>query len=71
MSAYQMRWGHGFVRAYDMGDSNIHVIRHIDLADKTHVLPGTVSFEIDLPDRVSGDINPVTDVFALARTFLS
>jgi hypothetical protein len=69
-SAYQTRWQHGFLRIYDMNDSAIQVLRRSDVQRRGHVVLDSVSFQIDLPERVSGDLNPQTDLFALARRLL-
>ena len=69
-SAYQGSWTHGFVRIYDMADSGVQVLRRADIQGRGHVILDSVSFDIDLPDRVSGDLNPQTDLFALAQSFL-
>lgn len=47
-----------FVRLYDMGDQNVRVPRSADLADFSHAVLDSVRFEIALPSRVSGDVNP-------------
>lgn len=68
--SYQRSWRHTFARIYDMGDPAIKVLRHIDMQGKQHVIGETVSFDVDLPERVSGDLNPHTDLFALATRLL-
>lgn len=70
-SAYQGRWQQGFVRIYDMGDDAIQVLRRDDIQRRNHVVLSSVSFDIVLPDRVSGDLNPQSDLFALARRLLN
>lgn len=70
-SAYQTAWQHRFLRIYDMGDEGVRVLRRSDIQRHGHVHLESVNFEIELPDRVSGDINPQTDLFALARRILS
>jgi hypothetical protein len=70
-SAYQDRWHHGFLRIYDMGDIAVQVLRRDDIQRRSHVVLSSVSFEIELPDRLSGDLNPQSDLFALAKRLLS
>ena len=48
-----------FVRTYDMTDEAISVIRGADLAGFSAVLPDTLRYEVQLPDQVHGDLNPV------------
>jgi hypothetical protein len=66
-SAYQVGWQHTFVRVYDMGDAAVQTLRRQDLQQRPHVVLSSCSFEIDLPERISGDINPHGDLMALAR----
>jgi hypothetical protein len=60
-----------FVRGYDMSDPGIEVLRSADIEARSHVMIGTVVFEIDLPDRVAGDLNPITGVNEVARLILA
>ena len=68
--AYANRWTHRFLRIYDLADPDINVLRREDIRRRAHVVFDSVRFEIDLPEHVSGDLNPQTDPFALARLFL-
>ncbi len=68
--AYSSRWAHRFLRIYDLTDPAISIVRREEIRRRTHVIFDSVNFEIDLPERVSGDLNPQNDPFALARTFL-
>lgn len=70
-SAYQGRWQHSFTRIYDMTDTSIKVLRRADIQHCYHVVLDSLGFDIDLPDVVSGELNPQSDLFALARRFLS
>lgn len=56
-----------FERLYDMSDDRVRVLRSSDLADFHHVKSDTVSFQIELPDRVRGDLNPITGASAISR----
>lgn len=48
-----------FVRAYDMGDENVAVLRSADVAQYQHISPGSLRFAVQLPVAVTGDLNPV------------
>lgn len=69
-SAYQAQWQQGFLRVYDMSDDAIQVLRRRDVQGRAHVILDSVSFDVDLPDHISGDVNPHNDLFALAKKFL-
>lgn len=66
-AVYQGRWQQGFLRVYDMSDAAISVLRRSDVQRCSHVIFESVSFEIQLPDKVSGDINPQLDIFEFGR----
>lgn len=66
-SAYQSKWQHGFLRVYDMNDEAIQVLRRSDIKQRCHVVFDAVRFSIDLPERISGELNPQNDLFALAK----
>ena len=59
-----------FVRAYDMTDENVMVLRRSDALAHQHVDPKSLTFNIDLPARVSGDLNPVTGLNQAAMEIL-
>ena len=63
------RYGRPFVtrfeRLYDMSDDRIRVLRQSDLADKTHVEAGSVSYRVRFPSQVRGDLNPVAGMAAI------
>lgn len=69
-AVYQDAWQHRFLRIYDMTDPNIGVLRHADIAAHAHVDGGSVTFTIELPDKITGDLNPETDCFAFAKRLL-
>jgi hypothetical protein len=70
-SAYQSRWNLRCFRAYDMSDTAVKVLRRADLLNRTNVVLDSVTFQINLPEQVTGDINPQTDPFAFAEAFKS
>ncbi len=48
-----------FVRCYDMSDVNIQVIDSDQVRSKPNVELPSLSYRINLPEQVSGDVNPV------------
>lgn len=69
-SAYIRRWEHRFLRIYNMTDPAIQVLRKGDVLCRQHVVLDSVTFQISLPDSVTGDINPQLDPFDFGRSFL-
>ncbi|MCX7522589.1 PD-(D/E)XK motif protein [Microbacterium sp. STN6] len=59
-----------FVRAYDMTDENISVLRRADVTPHQHVNASSLTYSIDLPVRVSGDLNPVLGISQTATAIL-
>lgn len=66
-SAYQSSWQHGFLRIYDMNDDAVQVLRRSDIQRRCHVVFDSVKFTVDLPERISGELNPQNDLFMLAK----
>ncbi|UTX34438.1 PD-(D/E)XK motif protein [Micrococcus luteus] len=58
-----------FVRAYDMGDPAVQVIRRDDVMSHQHVDANSLSFRIDLPATISLD-NPADGVQRVAQLIL-
>lgn len=56
-----------FTRLYDLLDSKISLLTSADLAEYSHVYPASVSYEVDLPERVRGDINPYSDMARIVQ----
>jgi hypothetical protein len=69
--AYQSRYSLAFMRIYDMGDPNVDVMRLADVRRCTAVNENSVAFEIHLPERITGDLNPRVDVLGFARSFVA
>ena len=59
-----------FVRAYDMTDANVSVLRQADVVVHQHVDASSLAFTIDLPASVSGDLNPVVGISQAAAAIL-
>lgn len=65
--AYSMPFRQRFGRAYDMNDDAVLVLRRAQLIPCDAVRVESVRFEVDLPEQVTGDINPATDLLTFAR----
>jgi len=59
-----------FVRGYDMTDNNVSVLRRGDVIAHQFVDAGSLKYVIDLPQRVSGDINPIVGLMQTATAIL-
>jgi hypothetical protein len=60
-----------FFRGYDMTDPAVDVLRSDDVLCRSHVEAGSVAFSINLPERVTGDVNPVVGVQAVSARILT
>ena len=49
-----------FERLYDMDDMSIRLLRSKDLEHATHIDQGSVTFRVRLPQKVRGDVNPLS-----------
>jgi hypothetical protein len=68
--AFTVAFEVGFVRAYDMTDGNVAVIRSGDVAEHQHVNPRSLRFAVQLPVTVSGDLNPIVGLNQAATAIL-
>lgn len=68
--SFAMSFETTFVRAYDMTDDNISVLRRVDVMPHQHVDASSLAYTIDLPTRVSGDLNPVVGISQAATAIL-
>lgn len=59
-----------FSRCYDMLDSGIQVLRSDDLVGKMHVDLDSVTFRVQLPLQIRGDMNPTNGLTVSARRVL-
>lgn len=57
---FGLRFYFRFERLYDMTDERIKVLTRADLDGLTNVDPGSVAFRVVLPERIRGDLNPIT-----------
>lgn len=60
-----------FVRCYDMSDRAIEVLRSDDVRPRRHIDLHSLSFRIDLPTHVHGNLNPVAGLNATAEAILN
>ena len=60
-----------YERLYDLQDERIRLPRSIDFAAFSDVVSDSVTFEIELPERVRGDRNPVVGLGAGLSTLLT
>jgi hypothetical protein len=56
---YTHRFAVKWARLYDVVDPHLELLSSEILAGLRHVVAKSVSFQVELPERVSGDINPV------------
>ncbi|MBC7630557.1 PD-(D/E)XK motif protein [Aeromicrobium sp.] len=63
---FALQW----VRAYDMGDPAVKVLRSSTVSTFVHVEPGSVSYSVQLPPQIAGDTNPVNGLAAVAAAIL-
>lgn len=59
-----------FERLYDLVDERIHILESQDLAAFGNVVTDSVHFEIQLPDSVRGDRNPITGMPSIVPAIL-
>ena len=69
--AYSARYSLAFMRLYDLQDPNVHVLRRADALAHDAVQVDSISYDVHLPERITGDLNPQLDVIAFARRFLA
>jgi hypothetical protein len=67
---YTQRFSFRFERLYDMTDPRIRVLRSADLVGLSELDPSSVTFRVQLPNHVRGELNPVTGWRSLAATIL-
>jgi hypothetical protein len=57
---YARRFQTAFERLYDLKDERLRLLHSDDVAQAIHVEADSISFRVRLPDKVRGDLNPVT-----------
>jgi len=69
--AYAAKYSLAFMRIYDMQDTNIRVLRRLDVRAYDAVDANSITYEVHLPEQVTGDANPRLDVVSFASEFLA
>jgi len=64
-------WGVSFVRAYDVLDPLVSVLRSVDAAKFGMLDPATIEFVLTLPTKVNGDLNPIVGLTAVTDAMLA
>lgn len=59
------------VRTYDLSDPVIQILRADDVAKRPNTVLDSVRFDIELPDQVSGDVNPIVGLNKSASMLLN
>lgn len=59
-----------FARGYDMTDPNVSVLRRSDVVTHQHVELASLRYTVDLPVKVSGDLNPTVGLQQIAKVIL-
>lgn len=66
LEVFSQGWNVAFCRTYDMTDPGVQLLRTEDVAPRAMVDLESVTFQIRLPDQVSGDTNPSLGLPAMA-----
>ncbi len=61
------RFSLSFARAYDMTDAALQVLRTADVRARPNVETDSVRFRVNLPERVTGDVNPIVGLPRIAK----
>ncbi len=64
------RWRLRFARGYDMTDTAIRLLTTDDMRARPFVDLESLRMRVNLPDRVSGDLNPVVGLTSCAQRIL-
>lgn len=64
---FRRRFELKFERSYDMLDDAIRVLRSEQLDGLTHIEAGSVSYRVNLPNQVRGDLNPRAGLDSIAK----
>lgn len=59
-----------FVRTYDMTDVNVAVLRQADVVAHHHVDAGSLTYTVNLPTQVTGNLNPILGINQVATAIL-
>lgn len=64
---YVQRFQSRFERLYDLADERLHLLRSGDVAHALHVQQDSITFRVELPAEVRGDVNPVVGMPAIVE----
>ena len=67
---YMRRFRPTFARGYDMADRAIHLLSTEDLKARPFIDPRSISLRVDLPNQVTGHLNPTVGLSAICRKFV-
>jgi hypothetical protein len=67
---FQARYSLMFERLYDLSDENLHILSRSDVESFTNVDSNSIEFRLYLPAQVTGELNPISDMSAIASTLL-
>lgn len=59
-----------FVRGYDMTDLSIKLLRAADVSPYVHLDRKSITYRVELPASVSGDLNPIVGLHQTAKAIL-
>lgn len=59
-----------FVRGYDMTDLGIKLLRAADVAPYVHMDKKSITYRVELPTSVTGDLNPIVGLHQTAKAIL-
>lgn len=68
---FSRRWRLRFARGYDMADAAIRLFTTDDMRARPFIDVESLHLRVNLPDQVSGDLNPVVGLSNCARRILS
>ncbi len=68
--AYSIEMTIGFQRVYNMMDSRLSILRPNHVAEFEDIFPQSVTYELNLPNEIDGDVNPETDISAFAERII-
>lgn len=68
---YGQRFQTRFERLYDVSDERLHLLRSGDVAHALHVPQDSITFRVELPPQVRGDVNPLVGMPAIVEHLTS
>jgi hypothetical protein len=68
---FRRRFELKFERSYDMVDDSIKVLRSAQLDGLTHLEASSLTYRVNLPNQVRGDLNPMVGLDSIATNLVS